>query len=75
MRALKYIENLFNTLKKCDQNGGPTCMAFGLAGSLILNDGFDVGPTAGRMFQLVEKGMGFHKARKQFIYHYIGQWH
>ena len=27
MRALKYIENLFDTLKKCDQNGGPTGIA------------------------------------------------
>jgi hypothetical protein len=26
MRALKYIENLFNILKKCDQNGGVTVM-------------------------------------------------
>ena len=42
MRALKYIENLFDTLKKCDQNGGPTGMAFGLAGSLIRNNGFDI---------------------------------
>ena len=83
MSALKYIESLFNTLKKCDQNGGPTGMAFGLAGSLIRNDGFDIddiaksymrwhkrdgfdaGPTASRVFQLVEKGMSFHKAGKQ----------
>ena len=83
MRALKYIENLFDTLKKCDQNGGPTGMAFGLAGSLIRNngfdiddiaksymrwhkhDGFDAGPTASRVFQLVEKGMSFHKASEQ----------
>ena len=83
MSALKYIENLFNTMKKSDQNGGPTGMAFGLAGSLIRNegfdiddiaesymrwhkrDGFDAGPTASRVFQLVEKGMSFHKASEQ----------
>jgi len=91
MSALKYIENLFDTMKKCDQNGGPTGMAFGLAGSLIRNegfdiddisksymrwhkrDGFDAGPTASRVFQLVEKGMSFHKASEQVDYETKGR--
>jgi len=83
MNAVKYIDNLFTTMRKADQNGGPTQMAFRLAGSILQNEGFDIndigerylrwykkdgydsGPTANRVFQLVEKGMSFHEASEQ----------
>lgn len=42
MNVIKYIDNLFVTMRKADQNGGPTNMAFRLAGSILQKEGFDI---------------------------------